>query len=82
MQKGCMYCNRSALEGEYGETNLSLCAIIETNDICDILIDTFIEKDRLITHIMPDVRGVLAKDSIQIRYCPMCGRELSNEENN
>lgn len=79
MQKGCMYCNRTALEDEYGDANISLCQIEEKNDLSDVLIDTFIEKDRLNTIIMADVRGILAKDSIQIRYCPMCGKELSNE---
>lgn len=78
---GCMYCKRFTLEGQFGESNLDLCTITEKNDICDILIETFIEKDRLTTHIMPDCRGVQAKDSIQIRFCPMCGRKL-NEENN
>lgn len=74
---GCKFCKND----ESKEYNVELINIEEKNAICDILIQTYIYNDYLITNITPDKREPLINNGIKIKYCPMCGRKLDEENN-
>lgn len=75
----CKYCEMG--DTGLGKKNLIDSQHIDLGIIEGIEINSIIQDENVLsTYLMDECSDVLSEYNIKIKYCPMCGRKLKNEE--